>query len=66
MTPEILKASAEKWQPRIPIDDKPAIAILVGNISEEESRQLIRIINHPGYLMITTSRRTKSRNHQAC
>ncbi len=59
MTPQLLKASAEKWQARIPIDEKPAIAVLIGNISEDEVKKLASDLNSTtGYLMITTSRRT--------
>ena len=58
MTQEVLKASAEKWQHRIPIE-RPAIAMLVGNIKLDECQKLINMVNNlTGYLMITTSRRT--------
>ena len=59
MTEDLLKASVIKWQPRIPIDEKPVIAVLIGNISDDEAKTLVSILNYTtGYLMITTSRRT--------
>lgn len=59
MTAKLLEASAEKWRPRIPIDSKTTIAVLIGNISLDEAKRLVNILNvATGYMMITTSRRT--------